>query len=49
VQRFTKTHVYLYALIGIVVCVVIGYLVSLLRPATSNVTSAPPVAAKGIP
>lgn len=35
VQRLTKTHVYLYALIGIGVCVIIGYLVSLTprRPA----------------
>jgi SSS family solute:Na+ symporter len=39
VQRLTKTHVYLYALIGIGVCVIIGYLVSL--------TSRRP--AKGIP
>ncbi len=33
VQRLTKTHVYLYALIGICVCVGVGYAVSRLRPA----------------
>ncbi|MES2691966.1 MAG: sodium:solute symporter [Verrucomicrobiota bacterium] len=32
VRSYTKTHVYLYALVGIVVCVVIGYIVSLLAP-----------------
>ncbi len=32
VQRLTKTHVYLYALIGIGVCVIVGYTVSRLRP-----------------
>ena len=47
VQRFTKTHVYLYALIGIMVCVIIGYLVSVLRPAPTTVT-ATRAAAKGI-
>lgn len=32
VQRLTKTHVYLYALVGIVVCVGVGWLVSVATP-----------------
>jgi SSS family transporter len=48
VQTFTKTHVYLYAMVGIVVCVVVGYIVSLLGPAVAAVPDAR-VAAKGMP
>jgi hypothetical protein len=42
VQSQTKVHVYLYALTGIGVCVIVGYTVSLLLnavrplPATAN-------------
>ena len=42
VQTQTKIHVYLYALTGISVCVIVGYTVSLLLnavrplPATAN-------------
>lgn len=39
VQRLTKTHVYLYALIGISVCVIIGYAVSRLRPVAGPAAS----------
>ena len=31
-QNHTRVHVYLYALVGITVCVVVGYTVSLLLP-----------------
>jgi len=32
-QNYTQVHVYLYALVGISVCVIVGYAVSLLAPA----------------
>lgn len=36
VTRFTNTHFYLYAIIGILTCVVVGYVVSLLTPASDK-------------
>lgn len=36
IRAHTKTHVYLYALIGIVVCVAVGYLVSILRRSSDS-------------
>jgi solute:Na+ symporter, SSS family len=36
VQTLTRTHVYLYALVGIVVCVSVGYIVSLCTPAQTT-------------
>jgi Na+/proline symporter len=38
VQTLTRTHVYLYALVGIVVCVSVGYIVSLCTPAQAPAT-----------
>lgn len=48
IQRFSKTHVYLYAMVGICVCVMIGYIVSRFGPAPSGARVSP-AAAKGLP